>query len=418
MRAGAIFTNDLSEAGLLDKVEKIRISLYGSLAATGNGHMTPSALLLGLEGADCETIDTASVPIRFESIKENKRLHLGGGGEKGGGKQVTFDYEKDFIFEYGRSLPLHSNGMRLTVFDGEGTMLATNDLFSVGGGFVINGALSTAATARNKSTSTHPVDLAENLFYKEIKRSNAPADRRTGSDPTRLEENGVTTALLEDGGNEQSEDLSLSNTNQKEDSLPVKTTISTQPPYPFRDAKSMLALCKKHNLTIAQLVYENERHWYTDEEIRRKLTNIWLVMDNCIREGVHSDQELLPGSLKMKRRAPALYRRLTRGLYPSLDKPSSLKSTSQSIEAAGDASSSSSELKRVDAEKSERRLSINPTKGPPRVHGSFHHPILPTPPRRNMFPTMDHLTVYAMAVNEVNAGGGRVVTAPTNGAVS
>lgn len=55
-------------------------------------------------------------------------------------------------------------------------------------------------------------------------------------------------------------------------------------------------------------------------------------------------------------------------------------------------------------------------RGPPRVHGSFQHPILPSPPRRTAFPAIDYLTVYAMAVNEVNAAGGRIVTAPTNGA--
>ena len=406
MRAGAIFANDLADAGLLPQVEKIRISLYGSLAATGDGHMTPPALLLGLEGCDCETIDTASVPTRFESIRESRRLDLGGSK----GKQITFDYDKDFIFEFGRSLPLHSNGMRLTVFDGEGNMLATNDLFSVGGGFVINGALSTAATAKAKATSTHPIDLEENLYYKEIKRSDAPADKRAGGvdHPAGRKD---SPALLDDPA--ASPAAALGHSTNQEEALPAKTTISTQPPYPFRDANSLLALCKKHNLTIAQLVYENERHWYTDEEIRRKLTNIWLVMDNCIREGVQSEQELLPGSLKLKRRAPGLYRRLTRGLYPSLDRPSNLGKYS-SVSAPDNASSSQeSEGDREGG----RRLTVPSSKGPPRVHGSFHHPILPTPPRRTIFPAMDHLTVYAMAVNEVNAAGGRVVTAPTNGAV-
>lgn len=407
MRAGAIFANDLSEAGLLHKVEKIRISIYGSLAATGDGHMTPSALLLGLEGENCEDIDTASVPERFETIKNTARLHLGGRQ----GKEITFDYDKDFIFEFGRSLPLHSNGMRLTVFDIEGTMLATNDLFSVGGGFVVNGALSTASSAsQQENGGHHPIDLAENMYYKEIKRSDAAADRRAGTDTSPKSLQGESPSLLVDA--ESSSSLSQPH----EGDNPLKATISTQPPYPFRDAKSLLGLCQKHNLTIAQLVYENERHWYTDEEIRRKLTNIWLVMDNCIREGVHSEQDILPGSLKLKRRAPALYRRLTRGLYPSLDKPSSLR-PNMAVEG-GASSQDNSSMTDGNGQKSSPRTSLSTSKGPPRVHGSFNHPIMPTPPRRNMFPTMDHLTVYAMAVNEVNAAGGRVVTAPTNGAVS
>jgi L-serine deaminase len=399
MRAGAIFVNDLSDADLLQKVGKIRISLYGSLAATGEGHMTPSALLLGLEGESCETIDTAIVPVRFEEIKSTKQLHLGGKV----GKAITFDYEKDFIFEYGRSLPLHSNGMRLTVFDKEGTMLATNDLFSVGGGFVVNGALSTATStkAKSASSSAHPIDLEENIYYKEIKRSDAANDRRVGIDTSQTHLQNQP-AQIED---ESSSSLPTSTSG----SSSLQSTISNQPPYPFRDAKSLLALCQQHNLTIAQLVYENERHWYTDAEIRQKLTNIWLVMDNCIREGVHSQEEILPGSLRLKRRAPGLYKRLTRGLYPSLEKPSTMQKS---------ASIGGVESQVTKTGQDGVRTSLSASKGPPRVHGSFNHPILPTPPRRTMFPTMDHLTVYAMAVNEVNACGGRVVTAPTNGAVS
>lgn len=405
MRAGAIFASDLAEANLLEKVEKIRCSLYGSLAATGEGHMTPSALLLGLEGESCETIDTASVPVRFESIKSTGKLQLGGFK----GKLINFNYQKDFIFEFGRSLPLHSNGMRLTVFDKEGTMLATNDLFSVGGGFVVNGALSTA-TSTTKSKTAHPIDLEENIYYKEIKRSNAPVDRRVGIDTSQIASQSDQQSLAQIEGVMPSNLPATSSSSQQNQA--VKATVSTQPPYPFRDAKSLLALCQKHNLTIAQLVYENERHWYTDAEIREKLTNIWLVMDNCIREGVHSDQEVLPGSLKLKRRAPGLYRRLTRGLYPSLEKPSTMQ-TNLSVEE-----STLQQQEVTTSKTSLQRTSLNSNRGPPRVHGSFTHPILPTPPRRTMFPTMDHLTVYAMAVNEVNACGGRVITAPTNGAVS
>lgn len=371
--------------------------------------MTPSALLLGLEGESCETIDTAIVPVRFNEIKETKKLHLGGKE----GKTISFTYEKDLIFEFGRSLPLHSNGMRLTVFDNEGTMLATNDLFSVGGGFVVNGALSTATTAKAKTTSSssaHPIDLQENIYYKEIKRSDAASDRRVGIDTSQtMEEDQLPRIEKQESSSALSAAAAPSASSPSQDSNTVKTTVSTQPPYPFRDAKSLLALCQKHNLTIAQLVYENERHWYTDAEIRQKLTNIWLVMDNCIREGVHSEQEILPGSLKLKRRAPGLYRRLTRGLYPSLERPS----TMQSSASIGLDTPQLSESK---ADVSGKRTSLMASKGPPRVHGSFQHPILPTPPRRTMFPTMDHLTVYAMAVNEVNAAGGRVVTAPTNGA--
>ncbi len=139
MRAGNIFVEDLAQANLLHRVNKIRVSIYGSLALTGEGHMTPSALLLGLESADVETVDTAYVPERFTAIKDKKKLFLGQGLADGKGKEIDFDYKKDFVWEWGRKLPMHSNGMRFMVFDKEGYMLATNDLFSVGGGFVVNG---------------------------------------------------------------------------------------------------------------------------------------------------------------------------------------------------------------------------------------------------------------------------------------
>jgi hypothetical protein len=52
----------------------------------------------------------------------------------------------------------------------------------------------------------------------------------------------------------------------------------------------------------------------------------------------------------------------------------------------------------------------------PRVVGSFDHAVLPVPPRKTVIPAVDFLSCYAIAVNEVNASGGRIVTSPTNGA--
>jgi len=96
MRAGAIFVQDLRESGLLISVSKIKLALYGSLAATGKGHMTPQALLLGLEGADCETVDTESVPIRYDEIVKTKKLTLGKDSTaQGPSKQIHFDFDKD-----------------------------------------------------------------------------------------------------------------------------------------------------------------------------------------------------------------------------------------------------------------------------------------------------------------------------------
>lgn len=188
---------------------------------------------------------------------------------------------------------------------------------------------------------------------------------------------------------------------------------------------------------IAQLVYENESHWYSGDEIRSKLLRIWDTMDNCIREGVQSTEKVLPGSLGLQRRAPGLYRRLTRGLYPSshYQLPPQEQQQGQRGRIQGDgaqqpagieSTSSSSAAQRASTElatssPSAQRgttstIARSAAGGPPRVHGRFDHYLFPTPPRRTTFPAIDYLSVYAIAVNEVNAAGGRVVTAPTNGA--
>lgn len=411
MRAGNIFVTDLLEVGLLQRVAKMRISIYGSLALTGEGHMTPSALLLGLEGADVESVDTAYVPSRFEEIKKGKKMILGNGLGEGKGKEIDFDYEQDFVWEWGKKLPMHSNGMRFTAFDHSGAEIATNDMFSVGGGFVVNGAMSISAessageansSAKNDSSadggSRHPADLGENLFYKEIKRSDAAGDRKTGSEIKRGDPSDGSAALpgIDDG-----EVKALSPvTSNMPDTIPTgEVEDNAHPRYPFRDGRSLLALCNKHNLTIAQLVYENEKsHGYTDEEICEKIYRIWEVMDDSILQGVQAPKDAtLPGSLKLHRRAPALYQRLTRGLYPSHTQgiaSGNTQSQLSSSDSSNDEKPASATPKSAESPKprpkasaiAQRETTIK--RGPPRIHGSLYHPVLPSPPRRTTFPAM------------------------------
>lgn len=434
MRAGNIFVADLLAAGLLPKVDRIRVALYGSLALTGEGHMTPSALLLGLESANVETVDTAYVPERFEQIKKDKKLFLGHQLPDGKGKEIAFDFDRDFKWEWGKKLPLHSNGMRLMVFDKEGYMLATNDLFSVGGGFVVNGALSinkadSESSAKDaglglstEAHGAHPSDLAENMYYKEIRREDAAGDRRTGQE---IKPIGDAAGLLTSGAD--GGDALPPAASSTDEASSSGGAHGPQPRYPFRDAKSLLALCDKHNLTIAQVVYENEKsHGYTDDEIRDKLFRIWEVMDNSILEGVQAAPDsTLPGSLKLHRRAPALYRRLTRGLYPSYTTSASNATESAQAQLPLDNKEPSPGSQMPGSLTTAPTPSSSPTgrkdmairrAAALRTHGSFSHPVLPSPRRRTTFPAMDYLTVYAMAVNETNAAGGRIVTAPTNGA--
>ncbi|KAK5045636.1 hypothetical protein LTR84_009005 [Exophiala bonariae] len=440
MRAGKIFVTDLIDAGLLHKVTRIRVSIYGSLALTGEGHMTPSALLLGLEGADVESVDTAYVPTRFAEIKQSKKLYLAGSGSADG-REIDFDYGRDFIWEWSRKLPMHSNGMRFRVFDENGDQLATNDMFSVGGGFVVNGKMSTASAQKPSdpllpthgaadggqavATSTepvpehHPIDLSENLFYKEIKRSDAAEERRSGAD---------YDSRPRDGSSEQPQQHLLSDAKSKdldvEHARPV-TSESGHAPYRFRNATELLALCKKHNLTIAQLMFENEKGLGLQEnEIFDKLFHLWDVMDDCIREGVQAPSHAaLPGSLRLRRRAPALYQQLTRGLYPEhtqvqpITTSAQIQAPSSSGTAGPLATTGSAEVgSRTQSQRRTTAMQMQQRRPPPRLVGSLRHPISISPVRSVSLPAMDYLTVYAIAVNETNAAGGRVVTAPTNGA--
>ncbi|KAE8189469.1 hypothetical protein CF328_g6273 [Tilletia controversa] len=391
--------------------------------------MTPQALLAGLEGADCETVEPDRIPQRFKDILDSKRLHLGQSLE-GGGKEVVFDYKRDLVWHWGQTLPLHSNGMRMTVFDAEGNMLATNDFYSVGGGFVLNGSLSTSASSDKNADGTtdasmnadtkaadlpsaHPADLAENLFYKEIRRSDGHGDRRSGPEPHPSSASSVS-ALPPPPSSTDSPASSATPSDG-----PAEQGKGSTPPYPFHDAASLLALTRKHNLTIAQIVYQNERHWYTDEEIQSKLLRIWEVMDGCIKSGVHATETHLPGSLRLKRRAPGLYRGLMRGFYvedAGNETSGPLALPRGAIPPMIESKSSNNSNNKEHKKDLQLRAAAAFRPSPPRLTGSFSHPVLPVPPRKTVFPAMDFLATYAIAVNEVNAAGGRVVTSPTNGA--
>jgi L-serine dehydratase len=128
-----------------------------------------------------------------------------------------------------------------------------------------------------------------------------------------------------------------------------ETSVHEPPPYPFNSGAELLALSRENGLELFELVLANERTWGTDNEIREKILHIWEVMQACVERGFRQTG-VLPGVLKVRRRAPKLYRMLSES---TSDKP---------------------------------------------------------------LDVMDWVNAYALAVNEENAAGGRVVTAPTNGA--
>ncbi len=126
----------------------------------------------------------------------------------------------------------------------------------------------------------------------------------------------------------------------------------TELPYPFQSMETLLGYCNDQKLSISDIMLENEKAWRTEAEIKNGLLNIWQVMEDCIQSGCQHEG-ILPGGLEVVRRAPLLYKKLR--------------------------------------EQQEKALSDPLT-------------------------TMDWVNLYAIAVNEENAAGGRVVTAPTNGA--
>ncbi|WP_455827223.1 L-serine ammonia-lyase [Pseudomonas graminis] len=133
----------------------------------------------------------------------------------------------------------------------------------------------------------------------------------------------------------------------------VAPTSAVELPYEFSSAVELLALCNKHGLRVSELMMANERAWRSDEDIRSGLLHIWSVMRECVEQGLR-DEGILPGGLDVPRRAAKLHRSLL-----EIGKPNVITST---------------------------------------------------------LSAMEWVNLFALAVNEENAAGGRMVTAPTNGA--
>ncbi len=270
MRAALRFANGLRDDDLLAATDHLKVELYGSLGATGKGHGSDKAVLLGLEGELPESVDTLSIPQRMAAMRESRELRLLGE------KSIRFDVSTDLNFTR-KPLAFHPNGMIFRAFDAAGLQVRSREYYSVGGGFVID--------------------------------EQAAGDDRIVEDATTL-------------------------------------------PFPFHSAAELLALCTTHDLNISQLMLANEAAWRPEAETRAGLLRIWQVMQDCVKAGCRTEG-VMPGGLKVQRRAAGLYRQLS--------------------------------------EHPEANL-------------------------RDALTVLDWVDLYALAVNEENASGGRVVTAPTNGA--
>jgi len=253
-------------------VTRIKVELMGSLGATGKGHGSDKAILLGLEGAHPRTVDVDNIENTLSRIRTEKQLCLPDGAS------IPFDESTDLVMHKRRTLPFHPNGMLFTALDQNNTEVMNRTYYSVGGGFVVD-------------------EQAE-----------------SGDSPIKQDE--------------------------------------TEVPYPFSTGDGLLELCEKSQLSIAAIMMENEKQFRSEEEVRQGLLDIWYAMQACVQRGCQQ-HGVLPGGMKVKRRAAELF----------------------------------------------EKLSANPEKG-------YSDPLS----------IMDWVNLYALAVNEENAAGGRVVTAPTNGA--
>ena len=292
MRAAYRFATELADATLLDRLARVQVDLYGSLALTGKGHATDRAVLLGLSGNEPATIDPASMDSTVQQIREQRQIRLAGT------RLLGFEEDRDLLFQRATMYPpgaktQHPNGVRFTAFDSAGNELVRRTFFSIGGGFITEELASSSADQGSAAAADA--------------RSSAPAV-----------------------------------------------------PFPFRSAAELLQTAREHNLSVSDVMLQNESalaraRGVEDPErhVREGIDRIWQTMRACMDRGI-ATEGILPGGLNVRRRARRLAERL--------------------------------------AEKES--------------DGKPSDPLAP----------LDWVTVYAMAVNEENAAGGRVVTAPTNGA--
>lgn len=308
MRAGLAFTTELTT---LKPPSHITIDLFGSLGATGRGHSTDRAVLLGLAGYDPETVDIETVESILPALASSNMLTLPSG------TQVPLNIAEDVRFAARTILPYHVNALTITASDEDGAVILERTYYSVGGGFVMI---------------------------------------QTNDDPQNPEVSSLATSQAGVG-------------------------IDVPAPHPFASGAQLLAACDAAGLSIAELVRRNEEAVRPRETVNAYLDRIADTMFDCVDAGT-SAAGILPGGLDVPRRARALAGQLAERLTGA----------SSSSDEAGASSGASP----ADGVRSPARAWVSTLAAPMRA--------------------MDWVNLFALAVNEENAAGHRVVTAPTNGA--
>jgi L-serine dehydratase len=132
MRAAALFTQGLRDRDQLNQVRRIEVRLYGSLSATGIGHGSDNAVIMGLMGEWPDQIDPSTIGLQIATLKETDTLLLNGD------LPIPFQWQRDMLL-IDENLPFHPNAMTL-IAEGEGGELHRDTYYSVGGGFVVDEA--------------------------------------------------------------------------------------------------------------------------------------------------------------------------------------------------------------------------------------------------------------------------------------
>ncbi len=164
MRAARMFARRLKSEGLLAQAATVRAELFGSLGATGHGHGTPRAVLLGLEGNSPRTVDLEQADADVARIRQTGRLRLLG-HELGAAHEIGFDEPAQLILHRRRALPYHANGMTLCAYDAAGLPLLEKTYYSVGGGFVVDeDAIGADRIVLDDTVLRHPFRTGEELL--------------------------------------------------------------------------------------------------------------------------------------------------------------------------------------------------------------------------------------------------------------
>ncbi|HYP33064.1 MAG TPA: L-serine ammonia-lyase, partial [Burkholderiaceae bacterium] len=163
MRAARMFVARLAHEGALARTARVKAEMYGSLGATGKGHGSDKAVLLGLAGHEPDTVDIEQVPAILEAIRAQHRVALNGAHE------IAFDESADLVMHRRESLPFHANGMRFTAYDAAGAELENRVYYSVGGGFVVSDEVAADGTkqktiAPDTTVLPHPFHSGDDLL--------------------------------------------------------------------------------------------------------------------------------------------------------------------------------------------------------------------------------------------------------------